>query len=276
METLPDSILQAHGLRAAQVAERSGLATIWRVTRGDGSPAALKVYHGSDMANEAPGFALMQALDGHGAALVHSVGRTTALMEWLDGPSLGDMVRAGDDVTATAELAATATRLHARALPCDGLPALADWFAALFALRFAPDCPAPARRDIAAARALARRLLDSQGPARGLHGDLHHDNIRLCSRGYVAFDAKGVAGDIGYELANALRNPSGVPDLIRDPAVLLRRASVWAPALGQTPDRLLQWGAAKCALSIAWRAGGTLARDRELDLLSILLGLGRA
>lgn len=276
MDTLPDDILAAHDLRDARRAARSRLATIWRVTRADGGMAALKVYHGSDMANEAPGFAMMRALDGDGAARIHGLTGRTALMEWLDGPLLGDRVRAGDDTGATTDLADVARRLHARALPRDGLPALADWFAALFALRIAPGCPAPARRDIGAAQALARRLLATQGPPRALHGDLHHDNVALGDRGYLAFDAKGVAGDIGYELANALRNPAGVPDLIRDPAVILRRAAVWGPALGQTPARLLQWGAVKCALSIAWRVRGTLEGDPELDLLATLLTLARA
>jgi streptomycin 6-kinase len=194
------------------------------------------------------------------------------LLEWLDGPSLGDLSRGGRDVEAGVELLATACRLHA-ALSRQHmvLPTLSEWFQGLFTLRFGPTCPSEVRVAILRATAIAAELLASADPPQPLHGDLHHDNIRGSPRGYLAFDAKGVLGEPGYEFANAFRNPKGAPHLVRDPARIARLADLWSEGIGLPRQRLLQWAAAKCALSIAWRSGPVLQQDPEIDLLTLLL-----
>ena len=139
----------------------------------------------------------------------------------------------------------------------------------MFSLRVSPDVPKQTHDDIGFCRDLARHLLASQTDIRPLHGDLHHDNIRLSDRGYCAFDAKGVVGERAYELANAFRNPKGIPDLIRDPSRIARLRELWSREFQVSPRRLMQWATVKVALSISWRSGGTLIADPECDLLSI-------
>ncbi len=226
------------------------------------------------MGNEGPGFAYLKALGGSGAAKVYAQTTDAAVIEWLSGPSLGDLARSGQDKAAMAELAVVATRLQSNDLPSiPGLQRIEDWFGALFSLEFSAALPIQTRETVAHAQVLAHRLLANQSNRQTLHGDLHHDNVRLGARGYCAFDAKGVIGDRAYELANAFRNPRGAEALIRDPARIKACAACWGDAMGVAPRRMLEWAAAKTALSIAWRNGAVLKDDAELDLLAIQIDL---
>lgn len=269
----PDNALMAHfGLEAATFIERTAFGTIWRARQIHGDLVCLKVYHGGKMRNEASGFRVLLACDGVAAARVYDLASGAAVLEWLDGPSLGDMARNGDDVQACEILADVARRFQQACHGFDAsLPTLGDWFESLFRLEFAATCPPATQTNIAACRDLARRLLADSNDIAPLHGDLHHDNVRRGSRGYCAFDAKGVLGDRAYELANAFRNPRGAAALVRDPERIERLADVAAAVLSVDRRRVLAWAAVKTGLSIAWRAKGLLAADPEFDLLSVLL-----
>jgi streptomycin 6-kinase len=248
------------------------IATVWRVEMRDGRFAALKVYHGDDMAGERYGFDLAERLGGAGVAEVYGRTARAALLEWLQGPSLGDLVRDGRDREAAMELVAVAHRIHATRLPpWLALPHLQDWFRALFDLKFDPDHPAGLSNDITRCKAMAQQLLATQQDVRPLHGDLHHDNIRHGARGYCAFDAKGVLGEPTYELANAFRNPVGADAIMRDPARVRFLRNCWSQAFAVDAGRLMAWTAVKCALSIAWRSGPVLQGDAEADLLHLFL-----
>jgi len=77
---------------------------------------------------------------------------------------------------------------------------------------------------------LAERLLADQRDVRVLHGDIHHYNIRQSSRGWLAFDPKGVAGERTYDCANTLCNPA-MPELVYNETRLLHNAAILADAL---------------------------------------------
>lgn len=125
-------LLAALGVSAPRFVARTAIATVWRVVRADGTPAALKAWHDGDMRNEAPGLDLMSAWGGAGAARIYRRQEGAVLMERLDGPSLGDMTRAGDDDGAARLLAEVANALQAaRPRVPPGLPRLSDWFEAL-------------------------------------------------------------------------------------------------------------------------------------------------
>ncbi|NIZ15763.1 aminoglycoside phosphotransferase family protein, partial [Phaeobacter sp. HF9A] len=100
-------------------------------------------------------------------------------------------------------------------------------------------------------------------PLVALHGDLHPDNIIESPAGLRVFDAKGLCGPRAYELANAFRHPRGCPAYMRDPAVIRRRANLWAEAAGCTPQEQLRWAIAKLALSLLW-AGHESMEERAL------------
>jgi len=270
-------ILRIFGIKSARFVAETGLAKIWKVYREGGEPAALKIYHGSDMRNEAAGFDLLHAWNGRGAARLYGRTANAAVLEWLDGEALGDLTRSGRDDEANARLVDVANTLHAVTIPAPAtLPRLTDWFAGLFDLRVANTCPAEACAAIAAAQRFARDLLATEHDIVPLHGDLHHDNIRLGERGYCAFDAKGVLGERTYELANAFRNPKGAEDLVRDNKRIAAIADLWSERFNVDRQRLLAWAAAKCALSIAWRSDGALEQDQEFDLLAALIAAADA
>lgn len=275
METTPDippELLAEIPVDTISYVTETAIAHIWKVRCGAEQYAALKIYKKPDMGNESCGFQYMSALNGVGAARVLWVNETVALTEWLDGPSLGDLTRDGQDETANIELVAVANQLHANP-PALGsnFPRLDHWFDALFHLTFAGDCPDKTRHDVLRCKQLAGDLIASQHDIRPLHGDLHHDNVRLGTRGYCAFDAKGVLGERTFELANAFRNPKGADQIVRNPVRMGHLADLWSQSFDVDRNRLMQWASVKCALSIAWRSGPMLSDDPETDLLSLFL-----
>ncbi len=266
----PAAVLLRYDLSGPEHVAETAIAYIWKVAQANGDPAALKIYKNGDPRGEETGFALMRALDGQGAARIYHFDHSIAVLEWLDGPSLGEFSRNGQDDLAAAELIAVADQIHA-AQPKLTLPTLRDHFKPLMTLKIDPAWAARTKHNLAQAQQIAAQLLDSQSQIRALHGDLHHDNIMGSARGYLAFDAKGVTGDRCYELANAFQNPLGADDLVHDPVRAQRLAHIWGQHWNVPPQRLLSWAAAHSALSITWT--GNFDQAAHTDLLGMLLGL---
>lgn len=233
------------------------IGKVWRVTRADGSFAALKVYKDGDMKDERAGFDLQKAWAGQGAAQLYDVTQNAALLEWLDGPSLGDMVRDGQDAEATRALGDVAVKLHASSPVLNAsLPTLADEFQTLLNATPLITCPPDIRALISQAQTITANLLQSQTDIRPLHRDLHHDNIKGSQRGFLAFDAKGVIGERAYELANAFRNPVAAEACYCDPIVIQKRLAHWSLTFDVPSKRLLSWAVAHVGLSLAWQCDG--------------------
>ncbi|MCR9135839.1 MAG: phosphotransferase [Alphaproteobacteria bacterium] len=276
----PSTLLTTFSVVNPRHVTETPIASIWRVTRSDGSLAVLKIYKGDNLQDEAPGFDFLAAQNGQGAAHLYARLGAAVLMEWLDGPLLGDLTRAGRDVEASQELMETANRLHQAPIrKIESLDPLTNRFRALIDARFAGDCPRRTEATIRKAIDLATQLLAKQSNVRPLHGDLHHDNIKGSSRGYLAFDAKGVLGELTYELANAFRNPLGSEALSGQPETILRRAAIWSAGLNVSQDHLLSWAAAYSALSLSWTHKGLFgtssAKDVEfIDTIFSLLSQG--
>ncbi len=268
-------VLRQFQVSAPQFVAETGIATIWKVVQANGTAAALKIYANGNMQDEAPGFDFLAAQQGAGVARLLARRPGAVLLEWLDGPTLGDLTRAGDDDQASIHLIATAKQLHqAQNTKSASLMPLPRRFRALFDARISANCPE--RVQLRTATDLAQRLLAAQEAPRPLHGDLHHDNIKDSARGCLAFDAKGVLGDRHYELANAFRNPLGAEATVLTPAAIQHRAVCWAAGYGTTPQRLLHWAAAHAALSLAWTHHGQFDGPLGTDgvYLDHLLSLG--
>ncbi|QDC09478.1 streptomycin resistance protein [Oceanicola sp. D3] len=273
----PAALLELFEVTSPEFVTETAIARVWRVRRGRGL-AALKVWHDPGMANEAGGVEYLSIRRQHGAVRLFARAEGAVLMEWLDGPSLGDLVRAGRDGEATGLLAQVASRLWRQPTVWPGARVVSeeDWCRALFALEFGPALGAEDRAAVERARGLMRRLMEGAGDHIALHGDLHHDNVKDGPRGWTAFDAKGIVGPRAFDLANAFRNPKGAEALIADPARARALAAVFAPAAGVSEAEMLGWAAAKVALSISWRAQGRLDADGELGLLRMFLELAGA
>ena len=272
MQDAPQEILDQWGLIMVGPVANTDAAQVWKVKTADGTNAALKLYHRPDRGNEAPGSRLLSAWQDRGAVRIFEEAGNAILMEWLDGPSLGDVARENQAVAALNQLAQTARRLHHhRLVGVPRLKPLSQVFAPLYNCGFHDSCPTALANDMKRAIGMARDLLDTQTTEVPLHGDLHPDNVILTENGPRVIDAKGYLGDPAFELSNALRHPKGRPQLIRKPQQIEKCLNMYAKAMAVPHQRLARWAAAKCALSIFWRSNGPVIQDAEADLLSLLL-----
>ncbi len=260
--TPPGKVLATFGVTDPKIVIQTGIATIWKV-QFQGKDAALKVYDNGNTQDEWQGFDLLEAVQGNGTAQLYARTDGAALIEWLDGSSLGDLSRQGNDAQATAQIGRIANLIHRTNVRCELTP-LEKVFEALFALKTKHTQP-----HMAQAQQVARELFAGQTDICALHGDLHHDNIRHSARGYLAFDAKGVRGDRAYDVANVFKNPLDVLQVFGDPDIIAQRAKDLGRILNLTPKRILGWAAAHCALSIVW--SGDLQSDPDLHQLQKLL-----
>ena len=226
-----------------------GLATpgseLLPVRLPDGTAAMLKIARDRD---ERAGAALMQWWDGDGAARVFQREGDALLMERArGGGSLMAMALHGQDDEASRIACGVVARLHtsrATPWPSDLVP-LERWFSALRTAA-GREGGAFARADV-----VAGELLATEGPARPLHGDIHHGNVLdFGDRGWLAIDPKYLIGDRGYDYANLLCNPE-LPTAT-EPARFSRQVDVISTASGLAPERLLRWTAAYAGLSAAW------------------------
>ncbi len=265
---IPDQkLLSQLGLSDPAALAETAIARLWRVTSPDG-PAVLKVYRDGDEQDEGPGLDLMRAWNGRSAARVLARTSGAVVLEYLDGPSLGDLARDRQDHDTARILAEVAQRLSTQSQPVHGLVSLADRCAPLFASHHDPD--------FARAAALAQSLLAGAPTPVALHGDLHHDNILRGPRGWCVIDPKGVCGDPAYELANAFRNPVGLPQAIRDPDRLRAMLATFATTTGLPPDRLMGWAAVHVCLSLIWDRSTPHADHPDRDLPPLYLSIYEA
>ena len=201
---------------------------------------------------EIAGSAYLDWLGGGGAAKVFAREVDAVLMERLTGGrSLPGMDNDGAAETVARIMCGVAAALHAPrpSPPPSSLYPLAGWFERL-------DAVASAEGGLLArAAAEARGLLADPCEACVLHGDLHQFNVLDGgARGWLAIDPSGLAGERGFEFALMVLPPNLEHD--RDPAVLGRRARLYARHAGVEPDRLLRWVMCQTALWAAWAAPG--------------------
>ena len=244
---------------------------IFRVEQNGRNFAALKILKPLVAEEEGRGARLLQWYEGEGAAAVFDIHGDTIFMEWLDGGTLGDPVRAGHDDEGTIAVATLVSQLHRQRPDApQGLQPLRDRFQALFDsdVRFWPQT---ARDLYARSSGIALRLFDRPSAQVPLHGDLHHDNILSSDRGWLAIDPKGILGDPAYETANVFLNPQRATNIAADPRRIAARADILSGRLGYPRKRLLGWAAAHAALSACWDLAEGKTITAQLAVLPNLL-----
>ena len=248
--------------KSTPVAE-TATSWIFRVEQNGRNFAALKILKPLAAEEERRGASLMNWYGGEGAATIFDMHGDTIFMEWLDGGTLGDPVRAGRDEEGTIALCTVVANLHRpRADAPEGLMPLRERFQALFDTDVRA-WPHTARDLYARASGIALKLFDKPAASIPLHGDLHHDNVLSSDRGWLAIDPKGLIGDPAYEVANVFRNPYGAQKLAADPRRIAALADAFSSRLGFNRKRVLGYAAAHSALSACWslEAGNPITLD---------------
>ncbi len=218
--------------------------------RRNGLPVVLKVVAEDD--DERRAGEILRAFDGRGMVRVHEHVDGAVLLERLDpGHSLARLTLRGEDEEASRILARTIQAMSP-CMPAFAVPTVRDWGRAFERYAVSGDAQIPVEL-VAAAQSTYRELCETQGTARLLHGDLHHDNVLFDrERGWLAIDPKGVVGELEFELGAALRNPQARPDLFADRAIVRRRVERLVDELSCDRQRVLSWAFAQAVLSAIW------------------------
>ncbi|HEX4301692.1 MAG TPA: aminoglycoside phosphotransferase family protein [Rhizomicrobium sp.] len=233
-----------------------------------GKPALLKVY--KPKSDEGRGVATLLHW-GRPAVRVLEHDEAAVIVERaVPGTTLVDMV-AHDDDGATNIWCDTVLALHDRPAP--------EGFATLWDCGRSFNKPWP--RNAVLTQDLFERgkaayfeLCETQNARRFLlHTDLHHANVlKDDTLGWLVIDPKGYAGEIEFETASFLHNPT------REycaPKHLARRVRIVAERLTLDPERLLRWVFAHGVLAALWSVempvfdpiGGVEAANAALAVL---------
>ena len=237
------------------------------VKHGD-APALLKVY--KPKSDEDRGVLALLHWGGPAARVLERDDAAVVIERAMPGTTLADIV-ASDDDRATNIWCDTAAALHTAPAP-EGFPTLWDC-----GRRFNKPYPEHAilTRDLfERGKAMFFELCETQSERRFLlHTDLHHANIiRDDRRGWLVIDPKGYVGEIEFETASFLHNPT------REycaPKHLARRVHIVAERLTLDPTRLLRWCFAHGVLAALWSIempvfdpiGGVEAANAALEVL---------
>lgn len=247
---------------------------IWKVRREDGSLAvvkALKLF--DDVADELRGEHYLAWRQGEGAVRLLGRDGHSMLLEYAGDRLLSHVLAEDGDDAATAIAADVMAKLFSPSkhpFPADLQP-LRDRYVSLFK-KAGADRDAGGTSIYVEAAEVAERLLANPQDIRPLHGDLHHENILLGPRGWLAIDPKGVLGDPGFDAANMFYNAPGHDEICSNPRRITDMAEVFARTLGQTPAAILDHAFAWGCLSSSWHHedGNKPDETRELSIAATI------
>lgn len=163
---------------------------VWKVSLPDGTPAIVKGLKPiEDIADELRGADYLVWRNGRGAVRLLGRENNLMLLEYAGERMLSHIVAEHGDYRATEIAAELMAKLYAASeepLPSALLP-IRDRFAALFQ-RARDDQNAGCQTDYVHAAIIADQMMSNASELRGLHGDLHHENIMFSSRGWLVID----------------------------------------------------------------------------------------
>ncbi len=167
---------------------------VWKVSLPDGTPAIVKGLKPiEDIADELRGADYLVWRNGRGAVRLLGRENNLMLLEYAGERMLSHIVAEHGDYRATEIAAELMAKLYAASeepLPSALLP-IRDRFAALFQ-RARDDQNAGCQTDYVHAAIIADQMMSNASELRGLHGDLHHENIMFSSRGWLVIDPPSV------------------------------------------------------------------------------------
>ena len=262
--------MERWSLDAAMPVAETATSWVLRATGATGVHALklLKPY-GFD---EISGAYLMQWWAGDGAARIEAIEGHDVLMEWLEGGTLGDIVRGDNarDGYGMDVLCEVLAGLHKpRPAPYPVVVPLEQQMKQLREsdLAFLPEAARPAWRH---AQGLLADLLATAAERIPLHGDLHHDNVIGHDGSWRVIDPKGLIGDPVFDGANLFRNPYPADALVFDPARIDALAERLSRRMNWPRRRILEWACVLNAISACWTPAGSNF-EWELRMMPVML-----
>nr|WP_202402849.1 APH(6)-I family aminoglycoside O-phosphotransferase [Shinella kummerowiae] len=250
---------------------------VWKVQLPGGTPAIVKALKPiEDIADELRGADYLAWRNGSGAVRLLGRENNLMLLEYAGERMLSHVVEEEGDNRATqiaAELMAELYDVSPEPLPSALLP-IRDRFEALFQ-KARDEQSSGYRNDYLEGAIVADQLMSSALELRGLHGDLHHENIMLSSRGWLVIDPVGLVGEAGFGAANMFYDPAERDDLCLDFERIALMADDFSRALNVDPRRLLDQAYAYGCLSAVWNAGGQ-EEARDLAIAKAIKEVRRA
>jgi streptomycin 6-kinase len=245
-----NAYLTAWNLSHPQLLTQTRTSHIYTATHED-ETVILKILSLTET-EEQTGALALRCFGGHGAVRLLRHDEGAHLLEYAAGDELITLVERGKDEEATRIIAQVLQQLHSvpQDVPREGLFALDRWFSALFQ-KAAADRQAGIDSIYVRGALVAGCLLADPRDVCVLHGDIHHRNIRQSSRGWLAFDPKGLIGERTYDCANTLCNPP-IPELVHNERRLLTNAAILADALDINLARVLAFTYAYACLNASW------------------------
>lgn len=240
-------------LRDPELLAQSPRATTYAVQAG-AARVVLKLFTPIGAEDEVGGACALQCFDGLGAVRLLNHDDEAYLMEYAGDEELAQWVWNGKDVAAAEIIAEVLNKLHRTtfAVPPPVLRTLPRRFRHLFEKAAQEEARGQESIYVRGAR-MARRLLATPQQECVLHGDIHHQNIRFHpTRGWLAFDPKGLYGERAYDMANTLVNPPHARALVVSEARMLRITQVMADATGVNVGRVRAFVFAYACLSASW------------------------
>lgn len=223
---------------------------VFRVWRKE-ETFVLKVLNEKGAVYEASSIHALQAFDGVGAVKLQAFEGNALLLEDLGTVNLASLCAEGKDQKATRIYAQVVEALqHHKTVGCE-LENLTRRFASLFNLAKAD---AVSSSLFVRAAKQAQLLLDTEGPQKLLHGDLHHYNIlQSQDRGWVSIDPQVLVGEVTFDLCNSFYNPDEYPEVVEQRNRIDWMAEFYSDVFKIEKKRILQFAFAFGALSAAWQ-----------------------
>jgi streptomycin 6-kinase len=242
-------------------------AQILEVVQETGEIAILKVYRYKSMGFEAESPHFLSAMDGEMCAKLLRSGPRALLLEHLEGKELVDLVKKGRDADATDIIIDIAEAVCAKRHSYTPPKSMTERFVTLLTMDHSQH-PELKTEQFEQAFEITRMALhrDAQAERGMLHGDLHHANIIQGSSGWRAFDPITLFGEREAEYAQAFCNPSRSVEVVHDPLRALRMADQINARTGLEKGRLIAWGVAKAAHSLAVETNKADANQKVLAL----------
>ena len=260
-------------LEVVEHVARTRRAQVWKA-RGANGPSALKVYEGPNFGSECLAIRFLQCLDRERAVRVHGVASDLRAvhLEWLDGPTLArSMQDIGGDRTIAILVDAAH---HVRSVDfgkTDDFKRISVRLRKVLKMDIGAEYPQRLRRNLEHVREITATLLAFPVDERAIHGDLFPSNIMMPPSGPRIIDPKAQFGEGAFEIAHIFMIDPDRDGIDRREKVIERVSERYAEAFETTRERLIAWGAVRCALSIAASARGSVREDARTNLLDLLL-----